>query len=239
MNQPQIFNNEEFGSVRVVEINGSPWFVAADVCRVLEIQNPTVAVERLDPDERSKFNLGRQGEANIINESGLYALTITSRKPYAKKFRKWLTGEVAVSIRKTGMYIDPNAPIDPNFLRKLADEIESRDRQIAVLSTQIAELQPKASLLRDKGEGTRDKYFRRHTCPLPLVPCPLNRRAIQTRRNVAFVSKIRLTRLDFDENLPVHRPKRTSALPRSHLLDAKRAARLVRTAQTQRIFADH
>ena len=145
MNQLQIFNNDEFGQVRVVEIKGSPWFVAADVCKILEIDR--TQTRRLDDDEKGLYSIhtpGGEQQMTVINESGLYALTLTSRKPYAKKFRKWLTSEVAVSIRKHGMYLNPNAPIDPNFLRKLADEIESRDRQIAVLSTQIAELQPKA-----------------------------------------------------------------------------------------------
>jgi|GEM_PF-5770444 len=73
----------------------------------------------------------------IVNESDLYALVLKSRKPNAKKFRKWLTGKVVVSIRKNGMYINPNAPIDPRFLRKMADELEARDKK-------IAELQPKA-----------------------------------------------------------------------------------------------
>lgn len=133
----QIFKHEEFGGVRVVEQDGEIYFVAADVCKALEIKNATQAVASLDEDERSMYCIGRQGEANVVNESGLYALVLKSRKPNAKKFRKWLTGEVVVSIRKNGMYINPNAPIDPRFLRKMADELETRDKK-------IAELQPKA-----------------------------------------------------------------------------------------------
>lgn len=144
MNELQIFNNDEFGQVRIVEIDGEPWFVAADVCRVLEIQNTTQALNNLDADERSIFNIGRQGNANIINESGLYALVLKSRKPDAKRFRKWLTSEVVPSIRKNGIYLNPNAPIDPRFLRKMADELEARDKQIAALTAQVDELQPKA-----------------------------------------------------------------------------------------------
>ena len=78
MNDLQIFNSDEFGEVRALEIDGEPWFVAADVCRILEIQNTTQALERLDDDERSIFNIGRQGNANVVNESGLYALVLTS-----------------------------------------------------------------------------------------------------------------------------------------------------------------
>ena len=85
--------------IPLTENGDCQWFVAADVCRALGLGNSTVAVARLDEDERSKFNLGRQGEATIINEPGLYALVLSSRKPEAKAFKRWITHEV---IRKTG-----------------------------------------------------------------------------------------------------------------------------------------
>lgn len=94
-----IFRKDEFGAVRAVTLEGEPWFVAADVCSVLDLSNPTIAVSRLDEDERAKFNLGRQGDATIVNEPGLYALILGSRKPEAKAFKRWITHEV---IRKTG-----------------------------------------------------------------------------------------------------------------------------------------
>jgi len=93
--------------VRTVAIDNEPWFVATDVCTILDITNPTMAVERLDDDERSKFNLGRQGEAIIVNEPGLYSLILGSRKPEAKTFRRWITHEVVPSIRKIGSYSKP------------------------------------------------------------------------------------------------------------------------------------
>lgn len=148
MNQPQLFSNPEFGNIRVVEIDGEPQFCLSDVCRVLELDASQV-MKRLDDGVVTIHpitdSLGRTQMANFVNEDGLYDVILESRKPNAKKFRKWLTKEVIPSIRKTGMYIDPLAPIDPQFLRRMADEIERRDRQIVVLSTQIAELQPKAS----------------------------------------------------------------------------------------------
>ena len=60
MNELTVFNNEEFGEIRTMTIEGEPWFVAADVCRALDLSNPTIATNRLDEDERAKFNLGRQ-----------------------------------------------------------------------------------------------------------------------------------------------------------------------------------
>lgn len=104
MNELQIFNNEEFGCVRSVTIDNEPWFCLKDVCDSLELSNPTVTVEILDEDERTKLNLGRQGETNFISESGLYTLIIRSRKKEAKKFRRWVTSEVLPAIRKTGSY---------------------------------------------------------------------------------------------------------------------------------------
>lgn len=101
----QLFQNEEFGTIRTVMINGEPWFVAKDVCDILGTTNPTMAMDGLEDFERAKFNLGRQGEANIISESGFYTLVLRSRKPIAKPFRIWVTSEVLPSIRKTGQYI--------------------------------------------------------------------------------------------------------------------------------------
>ena len=82
--------------------------LAADVCSVLEHTNPTVALASLDEDERAKESLGRQGETNIISESGLYALVLRSNKPNAKEFARWVRKEVLPSIRKSGMYGMPS-----------------------------------------------------------------------------------------------------------------------------------
>ena len=111
MNAVQTFDFDE-NPVRVIEKDGEPWFVAADVARVLEYRNAPDAVRVLDDDE-ADTHIMRTSSANgteqtrevtIINESGLYHLVIVSRKPEAKRFRKWVTGEVLPSIRKTGRY---------------------------------------------------------------------------------------------------------------------------------------
>lgn len=109
MNDMQIFQNEQFGSIRTVVQDGEPWFVAVDVCEALGHSNVSMALDRLDDDERSKFNLGRQGEANVVNEPGLYTLILGSRKPEAKAFKRWVTHEVLPAIRKTGRYATPGS----------------------------------------------------------------------------------------------------------------------------------
>lgn len=92
-------------------INNNPWFVAKDVCQILGIANHKDAVSRLDDDERDGVGItdpiGRQQTVTTVSESGLYALIFQSRKPEARKFRKWVTSEVLPSIRKTGMYAVP------------------------------------------------------------------------------------------------------------------------------------
>lgn len=128
---------------------GEPWFVAKDVCDILEISNPSDALKRLDDDERSRFNLGRQGETNIVNEAGLYVLVLGSRKPEAHEFKRWVTHEVLPQIRKTGGYI-PTTDVDDDMtiLAKAVmigqRTMETQKRRIAEQSEHIKALEPKA-----------------------------------------------------------------------------------------------
>jgi anti-repressor protein len=128
---------------------GAPWFVAKDVCDILEISNPSDALKRLDDDERSRFNLGRQGETNIVNEAGLYVLVLGSRKPEAHEFKRWVTHEVLPQIRKTGGYIPTtDADDDMTILAKAVmigqRTMEEQKRRIAAQESHINELEPKA-----------------------------------------------------------------------------------------------
>lgn len=128
---------------------GEPWFVAKDVCDILGHSNVSMALDRLDDDERSKFNLGRQGETNIVNEAGLYVLVLGSRKPEAHEFKRWVTHEVLPQIRKTGGYIPTtDADDDMTILAKAVmigqRTMEAQKRKIAEQQTRIDELQPKA-----------------------------------------------------------------------------------------------
>ena len=129
--------------------NGEPWFVAKDVCDILGHSNVSMALDRLDDDERSKFNLGRQGETNIVNEAGLYSLVLGSRKPEAHEFKRWVTHEVLPQIRKTGGYI-PTTDVDDDMtiLAKAVmigqRTMEAQKRRIAAQESHIKELEPKA-----------------------------------------------------------------------------------------------
>lgn len=149
MNELEVFENQQFGEIRTLNIDNEPWFVATDVCKALDIQNVTQAVQKLEDDERSMFNIGRQGEANCINEYGLYSLVLSSRKPEAKAFKRWITHDVVPTIRKHGAYATPDT-IDkiiqnPDFGIKLLQELKDARSEIEAKADLIEQLQPKAT----------------------------------------------------------------------------------------------
>ena len=143
----QVFENNDSGQIRVIERDGEPWFVAADVCNVLDLSNPTIAVSRLDEDERAKFNLGRQGDATIVNEPGLYTLVLGSRKPEAKAFKRWITHEVIPSVRKHGAYITPDKIeeilINPDTIIRLCTDLKEERAKRAALEVKVETDAPK------------------------------------------------------------------------------------------------
>lgn len=172
MNEVEIFDFKG-NDVRTVLIEGEIWFVATDVAKTLEIKNTTQAMNRLDEDERSMFNIGRQGEANIISEAGLYSFIGASRKSEAKKFMRWVNHEVLPSIRKTGVYMTDQKAYDithddgaladlliqaGNQLKEAQQTIEKERTGRLIAEQTIGELQPKAdycdTILESKGAVT-------------------------------------------------------------------------------------
>lgn len=99
-NAVQTYEHQKFGKIRVVG-NSQPLFVATDVCKALDLSNVTVALQKLDDDERSKLNLGRQGMTNMVTFSGLLTLILGSRKKEAREFKRWITHEVLPAIHMT------------------------------------------------------------------------------------------------------------------------------------------
>ncbi|MEY2875804.1 MAG: hypothetical protein RLZZ373_3175 [Pseudomonadota bacterium] len=148
-------------SVRAVVLNSEPWFVAADVCAALTISNNRDALARLDDDEKGVGSIdtpsGTQ-QMGLINESGLYSLILGSRKPEAKRFKKWVTADVLPSLRKTGSYTmpAPAAAALPDFsdpaaaARAWADEIDAKQKlaaEKAVAEQALALAAPKVAAL--------------------------------------------------------------------------------------------
>ena len=103
MNGVQIFDYNG-RDVRTVEQDGEVWWVLPDVCRILGLSNSKSTAQRLDEDERGKFNLPRQGATWCVNEAGLYSVILRSDKPEARVFKRWVTHEVLPQIRRTGGY---------------------------------------------------------------------------------------------------------------------------------------
>lgn len=121
--------------VRTIVIDGEPWFVAKDVCDVLEHTNSRVALERLDDDEKgvsTVYTPGGPQEMAIVSEAGLYVLVLTSRKPEAKLFKRWVTHEVIPAIRRTGAYGQkPVSQLDA--LRQTVDILAQQEQRLAAV----------------------------------------------------------------------------------------------------------
>ncbi|PGX65363.1 phage antirepressor Ant [Cutibacterium avidum] len=149
MTDIQPFTHELFGTIRTItDASGEAWFVAADICAALDLSNTTVALQRLDADEKSKFNLGLSGGATwCVNEAGFYSLVLASRKPEAKSFKRWVTHEVLPSIRRTGGYLTPEAAekalTDPDFIIRLATDLKEERARRAELEAQHEADKPK------------------------------------------------------------------------------------------------
>lgn len=151
----KIFENTEFGEIRTAtNENGDPLFCLTDLCTALELTNTTVVAKRLEADERSKLNLGRQGETIFVTEPGMYSVIIRSDSPKATPMRRWITHEVLPSIRKHGAYLTDNALDniikDPEFgiklLTNLKEERQRREiaeQKAALQENQIKEAAPK------------------------------------------------------------------------------------------------
>lgn len=155
MNDLTVFQNDQFGQLRTVQKNGQPWFVAADVCRALEISNNRDAMSRLDPDEKadvaltdtSSNGVTQTRNYTIISEPGLYSLVLGSRKPEARQFKRWVTHDVIPSIRSHGAYLTPELTeqvlSDPDTIIRLATDLK-KERSARIQAEQkIAEDAPK------------------------------------------------------------------------------------------------
>lgn len=152
MNEIQVFAHERFGDLRMVMLNGEPWFVAADVCKSLELGNPTKALLRLDDDEKALISI--QGisrgndRTNIVNEPGLYVLVLSSRKKEAKDFKRWVTHEVVPAIRKHGAYLTPEKIQEilenPDEIIRLATLLKEERAKRLALQEENAVMAPKA-----------------------------------------------------------------------------------------------
>ena len=152
MNNLQIFKNEEFGEVRVIEQNGEPWFVGKDVADILGYTNSRDALgSHVDDEDKNTVAIsdGKRGNPNqtVINESGLYSLILSSKLPQAKQFKRWVTSEVLPSIRKHGTYMTPEkieeVLLNPDTIISLAQELKDERALRNRLQDKIEKDRPK------------------------------------------------------------------------------------------------
>lgn len=150
-NKLMTFENAAFGKIRTLTIDGEPWFVAVDVCRALEIGNPTDAMRRLDADERTLVSIEGASNGlpvNAVNEPGLYTLILGSRKPEAKAFKRWITHEVIPAIRKHGAYMTKSVLEqvleNPELVLLMAQRMLEEQRKNELLQQELRLAKPKA-----------------------------------------------------------------------------------------------
>ena len=151
MNELQIFKNSEFGEIRTSTVNNEPYFSLNDVCRILEINNPSQAKTRLNKDgvisNEVIDSMGRTQQANFINEPNLYKLIFQSRKSEAERFADWVTSEVLPTIRKHGAYMSSEVIektlSDPDYLIRLATNLKEEKAKRALAEAQIERNKPK------------------------------------------------------------------------------------------------
>lgn len=160
MNELQIFENAEFGSVRTLMINDAPYFVGKDVADILGYQNGSRDINRhVDEEDRRKemlFDGNQDKETILINESGLYSLILSSKMPNAKKFKHWVTAEVLPSIRKHGVYMTPEkleqAIMNPDMMIKLCTALKDEQDRNKVLQAANASLTVDNQIMKPKAD---------------------------------------------------------------------------------------
>ncbi|KZE66840.1 antirepressor, partial [Fictibacillus phosphorivorans] len=152
MNELQKLFDFRGQQLRVVEQNNEPWFVAKDVCDILEIKNNRDALSKLDEEEKGVAltdTLGGKQKLSIVNESGLYELIFTSRKLEAKVFKKWVKQEVLPSIRKHGAYLTPQkieeVLLNPDTIITLATQLKDEQTKRFLAEQTIQKQQPLVS----------------------------------------------------------------------------------------------
>lgn len=138
----QLFSNPQFGEIRIAKTeNGDPLFCLSDLCKALNLSNASVVASRLDEDERSKLDLGRQGSAIFVTEPGMYSVILRSDSPLAKPMQKWVTTEILPAIRKTGGYIHTSIEDTPESI--MAKALLIADSTIKKQAKQLQDQAPK------------------------------------------------------------------------------------------------
>lgn len=211
MNNLEIFENPEFGSVRTIVISNEPWFVGKDVASILEYQNGSRDINRhVDSEDRQKamvFDGNQDKETILINESGLYSLILSSKLPKAKQFKHWVTGEVLPTIRKHGGYLTQEkmeeALLNPDVLIKLATQLKE-EREARKQAEQMIEAQKPKVIFAEAVSTSKDGIL------VGMLAKLLHQNGVKIGQNRLFQwlrDKGYLMKRGVDKNMPTQRSK--------------------------------
>lgn len=160
MNELKVFNNPEFGEIRTVDIDNEPWFVGKDVASILGYKDTVNALKaHVDDEDKRGWQIttpsGTQ-QMTIINESGLYALVLSSKLPTAKAFKRWITHDVIPSIRKHGAYMTPEklqeAILNPDMMIQLCQQLKDEQEKNTVLRAKNSALVVENQIMAPKAD---------------------------------------------------------------------------------------
>ena len=168
--QLKVFEHKQFGKVRTITLDGEPWMVGNDIAVALGYSNPRDAlVKHVDNEDKGVAKcdtLGGRQNLTIINESGLYALVLSSKLPDARKFRRWITSEVLTSIRKHGAYMTPEtleaAILNPDIMIQLCQELKKEQEKRRALEAANAKLTNENQVMLPKAQFYDDLVERNH-----------------------------------------------------------------------------
>ena len=215
MNDLKVFKNNEFGAIRTVVINDEPWFVGKDVAEILGYENTRKAIiSHVDEDDKKILksqngtleNMPNRG-LQIINESGLYSLILSSKLPKAKQFKHWVTGEVLPTIRKHGGYLTKEkmeeALLNPDVLIKLATQLKS-ERDARKQAEQLIESQKPKVIFAEAVSTSKDGIL------VGMLAKLLHQNGVKIGQNRLFEwlrDKGYLMKRGVDKNMPTQRSK--------------------------------
>lgn len=215
MNDLKVFKNNEFGAIRTVVINDEPWFVGKDVAEILGYENTRKAIiSHVDEDDKKILksqngtleNMPNRG-LQIINESGLYSLILSSKLPKAKQFKHWVTGEVLPTIRKHGGYLTQEkmeeALLNPDVLIKLATQLKS-ERDARKQAEQLIESQKPKVIFAEAVSTSKDGIL------VGMLAKLLHQNGVKIGQNRLFEwlrDKGYLMKRGVDKNMPTQRSK--------------------------------
>lgn len=211
MSNLTVFENPEFGEIRIVPINNEPWFIGSEIAKILSYTNPSKAIrDHVDPEEKltERIVLAGQGrDVTLINESGLYSLILSSKLPTAKRFKRWVTSEVLPAIRKHGAYLTEQKVeeilTNPDTIIKLATQLKE-EREARKQAEQLIESQKPKVIFAEAVSTSKDGIL------VGMLAKLLHQNGVKIGQNRLFQwlrDKGYLMKRGVDKNMPTQRSK--------------------------------